>query len=250
MKKIKVLFYLVQWSLLQNNTALIVSAYDKSDEFQTEDILSSNMYMFAGSGIVGHVLLGLGNLDLDSTVKLLPSFTHSEPFDVWLLLLLILVLHWHLTCYPLCASPFVSDLSQTCAPLGRSMFTMTATSDQTLFIYGGLGVNGNTLSKSGLQTSVFHISAVDSKSLCIQMHKSQLLSFIIMKVKQYLCNSIIKSKDVCDIVESSYCLHPSQMTPGSITLWEESGPGWRTHTKTSPGNEFKAHNPCCTLLLT
>ncbi|XP_030256025.1 kelch domain-containing protein 1-like [Sparus aurata] len=37
------------------------------------------------------------------------------------------------------------DVSQSSAPLGRSMFTMTPTSDHTLFIYGGLGVDGNTL---------------------------------------------------------------------------------------------------------
>ncbi|XP_070708381.1 kelch domain-containing protein 1-like [Pempheris klunzingeri] len=37
------------------------------------------------------------------------------------------------------------DVSQSCTPLGRSMFTMTPTSDHTLFIYGGLGTNGNTL---------------------------------------------------------------------------------------------------------
>ncbi|XP_073346124.1 kelch domain-containing protein 1-like [Pagrus major] len=37
------------------------------------------------------------------------------------------------------------DVSRCCAPLGRSMFTMTPTSDHTLFIYGGLGVDGNTL---------------------------------------------------------------------------------------------------------
>ncbi|XP_076616563.1 kelch domain-containing protein 1-like [Chaetodon auriga] len=37
------------------------------------------------------------------------------------------------------------DLSQSCTPLGRSMFTMTAISDDALFIYGGLGTDGNTL---------------------------------------------------------------------------------------------------------
>ncbi|XP_008289728.1 kelch domain-containing protein 1-like [Stegastes partitus] len=33
----------------------------------------------------------------------------------------------------------------SCAPLGRSMHTMTPTSDQTLLVYGGLGTNGKTL---------------------------------------------------------------------------------------------------------
>ncbi|XP_038592082.1 kelch domain-containing protein 1-like isoform X1 [Micropterus salmoides] len=37
------------------------------------------------------------------------------------------------------------DLSQSCTPLGRSMFTMTPISDHTLFIYGGLGTDGKTL---------------------------------------------------------------------------------------------------------
>lgn len=37
------------------------------------------------------------------------------------------------------------DLSQSCTPLGRSMFTMTPISDDALFIYGGLGTDGNTL---------------------------------------------------------------------------------------------------------
>ncbi|XP_054455205.1 kelch domain-containing protein 1-like [Anoplopoma fimbria] len=37
------------------------------------------------------------------------------------------------------------DVSPSCVPLGRSMFTMTPTSDHTLFIYGGLGMDGNTL---------------------------------------------------------------------------------------------------------
>ncbi|XP_068439728.1 kelch domain-containing protein 1-like isoform X1 [Clinocottus analis] len=31
------------------------------------------------------------------------------------------------------------------SPLGRSMFTVTPTSDHTLFVYGGLGTDGNTL---------------------------------------------------------------------------------------------------------
>ncbi|XP_068161894.1 kelch domain-containing protein 1-like [Antennarius striatus] len=37
------------------------------------------------------------------------------------------------------------DISQFSAPLGRSMFTMTPITDHTLFIFGGLGVDGNTL---------------------------------------------------------------------------------------------------------
>ncbi|XP_059181369.1 kelch domain-containing protein 1-like [Centropristis striata] len=38
------------------------------------------------------------------------------------------------------------DVSTSGAPLGRSMFSMTPTSDHMLFIYGGLGTDGNTLS--------------------------------------------------------------------------------------------------------
>ncbi|XP_040032597.2 kelch domain-containing protein 1 [Gasterosteus aculeatus] len=37
------------------------------------------------------------------------------------------------------------DLGPSRAPLGRSMFTMTPTSDHTLFVYGGLGTDGSTL---------------------------------------------------------------------------------------------------------
>ncbi|KAM6897618.1 kelch domain-containing protein 1-like [Xenentodon cancila] len=37
------------------------------------------------------------------------------------------------------------DISSSCAPLGRSMHTMTPTSDHTLFTYGGLGTDGSTL---------------------------------------------------------------------------------------------------------
>ncbi|XP_026207443.1 kelch domain-containing protein 1-like [Anabas testudineus] len=37
------------------------------------------------------------------------------------------------------------DIRSSCAPLGRSMHTMTPISDHTLFIFGGLGVDGNTL---------------------------------------------------------------------------------------------------------
>ncbi|XP_047464736.1 kelch domain-containing protein 1-like [Mugil cephalus] len=37
------------------------------------------------------------------------------------------------------------DISPSCAPLGRSMHTMTPISDHTLFVYGGLSTDGNTL---------------------------------------------------------------------------------------------------------
>ncbi|KAM7370580.1 hypothetical protein PAMP_010112 [Pampus punctatissimus] len=37
------------------------------------------------------------------------------------------------------------EASSSCIPLGRSMHTMTPISDHTLFIYGGLGTDGNTL---------------------------------------------------------------------------------------------------------
>ncbi|KAF7203989.1 kelch domain-containing protein 1 [Nothobranchius furzeri] len=37
------------------------------------------------------------------------------------------------------------DFPPSRAPLGRSMHTMTSTSDKNLFIYGGLGIDGNTL---------------------------------------------------------------------------------------------------------
>ncbi|KAL7372910.1 hypothetical protein ABVT39_023941 [Epinephelus coioides] len=37
------------------------------------------------------------------------------------------------------------DISSSSGPQGRSMFTMTPTSDHTLFVYGGLSVEGKTL---------------------------------------------------------------------------------------------------------
>ncbi|KAK2820662.1 hypothetical protein Q5P01_023621 [Channa striata] len=37
------------------------------------------------------------------------------------------------------------DMSTPCRPLGRFMHTMTPTLDDTLFVHGGLGVDGNTL---------------------------------------------------------------------------------------------------------
>ncbi len=102
--------------------------------------------MSAGGGRAGHVLLGPGNLDLDSIVKF-PSLFHMNSscnffdyrFDSYSLLY-----QWSLTSVALLST---SDISQSCAPLGRSMFTMTPISDHALFIYGGLGTDGNTLSK-------------------------------------------------------------------------------------------------------
>ncbi|KAG7227721.1 hypothetical protein INR49_029485, partial [Caranx melampygus] len=38
-----------------------------------------------------------------------------------------------------------TDISSSCSPLGRSMHTMTPISDHALFVYGGLGTDGNTL---------------------------------------------------------------------------------------------------------
>ncbi|XP_060884497.1 kelch domain-containing protein 1-like isoform X1 [Labrus mixtus] len=37
------------------------------------------------------------------------------------------------------------DLPPSCLPMGRLMHTMTPVSDHTLFVYGGLGTDGNTL---------------------------------------------------------------------------------------------------------
>uniref|UniRef100_A0A3Q2QJP0 Kelch domain-containing protein 1 n=1 Tax=Fundulus heteroclitus TaxID=8078 RepID=A0A3Q2QJP0_FUNHE len=42
------------------------------------------------------------------------------------------------------------DILPSGAPLGRSMHTMSSISDQVLFIYGGLGVDGNTLNDAWL----------------------------------------------------------------------------------------------------
>lgn len=43
---------------------------------------------------------------------------------------------------------YISDLPRCSTPPGRSMFTITPTSDHTLFVYGGVGADGNTLSES------------------------------------------------------------------------------------------------------
>lgn len=109
--------------------------------------------MFAGSCSVGHVLLGPGDVDLDSIVNLLHSFRvvvtfnvdspHSNDF---------------LSCVVFTST---SDVSQSLGPLGRSMFTMTPTSDHTLFIYGGLCAYGTTLSKSGFLLSEILTSRTD-----------------------------------------------------------------------------------------
>lgn len=43
---------------------------------------------------------------------------------------------------------YISGLPHRSTPSGRSMLTITPTSDHTLFIYGGVGADGNTLSES------------------------------------------------------------------------------------------------------
>ncbi|KAA8581300.1 hypothetical protein FQN60_002881 [Etheostoma spectabile] len=54
-----------------------------------------------------------------------------------------------------CVLLSTSDIPASCAPLGRSMFTMTPTSDHTLFIYGGL-VTGHLVLEEGHLVSVSH----------------------------------------------------------------------------------------------
>lgn len=45
-------------------------------------------------------------------------------------------------------SDLLSDNLPCGSPPGRFMHTMNSVSDQTLFVYGGLGMDGKTLSKS------------------------------------------------------------------------------------------------------
>lgn len=59
---------------------------------------------------------------------------------------------------------YISDLPHCSTPPGRSMFTITPTSDHTLFIYGGVGADGNTLSESLMRLFLwdFHVSILFS----------------------------------------------------------------------------------------
>lgn len=50
---------------------------------------------------------------------------------------------------------YVSDLLWPSAPSGRSMFSMTPTSDHQLFIFGGADADRNTLSKFGVFVGFF-----------------------------------------------------------------------------------------------
>lgn len=56
----------------------------------------------------------------------------------------------------------ISDLPHRSTPPGRSMFTITPTSAHTLFIYGGVGADGTTLSKSLMRLCLwdFYMSLV------------------------------------------------------------------------------------------
>lgn len=133
------------------------------------------MWLFAGCSRVGHVLLRPGDLDMDSIVKRPSLFSYFH----------ISYLFRSSNCLsavPLCSlSP--SDLSSSCSPLGRSMHTMTAISDHTLFIYGGLGADGNTLSKSQPRRKYrslysLHLSACSESSNCtsrILLHGLQMI---------------------------------------------------------------------------
>lgn len=90
-------------------------------------------FLCAGSQRAGHVLLGPGHLDLDSNVTPPPIQPSRLDFNALLT-----------------SAAFLSDVSRSCSPLGRSMLTMTCVSDEALFIYGGLGMDGNTLRESCL----------------------------------------------------------------------------------------------------
>lgn len=102
-------------------------------------------FTFAGSSRVGHVLLRPGHLDLDRTVNflsLLHAYKSNDLIGFDLSGLLTTALYFFYLSF------LNSDISSAFAPLGRSWHTMTPTSDHTLFMYGGFGTNGDTLSKS------------------------------------------------------------------------------------------------------
>lgn len=135
--------------------------------------------MFAGSYRVGNVLLRPGNLDLDSIVKLPSLFNVVVTF---ILGLIFEAFHSNdiLTsvkfCY-VCVLLYTSDISQSCTPAGRSMFTMTPISDHTLFMYGGVSTNRNTLSKSQPQSNLqcpYIQLQIFMPHVCCCMSKSQL----------------------------------------------------------------------------
>lgn len=92
-------------------------------------------FLCAGSQRAGHVLLGPGHLDLDSNVTPPLSLIQPSRLDFNGLLT---------------SAAFLSDVSRSRSPPGRSMLTMTCVSDEALFIYGGLGMDGNTLGESCL----------------------------------------------------------------------------------------------------
>lgn len=95
----------------------------------------------AGRCSAGFVLLGPGDLDLDRTVTLFHT------------LVTVSLLFLTLICFL-----YVSDLPYSSAPPGRSMFSMTPTSDHTLFIFGGADTDRNTLSKSDVFVWFFYVS--------------------------------------------------------------------------------------------
>lgn len=81
------------------------------------------------------------------------------------------MISWHLLRPAMCVLLHTSDVSQSCTPLGRSLFTMTPISDHTLFIYGGVATVRNTLSKSQSLMSQ-HIHTV-----CLLLHEQNCASW-------------------------------------------------------------------------
>lgn len=100
----------------------------------------------AGCGSAGFVLRGPGELDLEPNVTLfhrLITVINVSVFDLVTLITCLL---------------YASDLPCSSSPPGRSMFSMTPTSDHTLFIFGGAGADRNTLSKSAVFLWFFYVS--------------------------------------------------------------------------------------------
>lgn len=88
----------------------------------------------AGGNGTGHLLPGSGHLDLDLLVK--AQFNQFVQF-----------VFSGLECFSSFDCVRDRPASRSRPPLGRSMFTMTALSDGSLFIFGGLRADGETLSE-------------------------------------------------------------------------------------------------------
>ena len=93
-----------------------------------------------------------GDLDVDTNVRPLPC----SIFVSLLSFIMSLFLFSHNNCFiskcvHVCVCVMLDSFSapsSSCIPLGRSLHTLCPASDHTLFLYGGLGITGEPMSKS------------------------------------------------------------------------------------------------------